>query len=79
MPWKVSKSDQCPADKPWAMMRSDTGEKRACHATKEMAMKQMALLYMKQKKGEIAAEQDEFDFSDPEVWAYVMQEVSTIS
>lgn len=45
MPWHSEKSDQCPADKPWAVVKNDTGEKVACHETKESADAQVAALY----------------------------------
>lgn len=56
MPWHTAKSDTCPKSKPWAVITDDTGKTHGCFESRTAAMKQMAVLYMKQKKGEIAME-----------------------
>lgn len=65
MPWHVRKSDKCPASRPWGVVE-EGGEVRGCHASRKSALKQAALLYLKQKRGEIAS----FDPRDfcPELW-----------
>lgn len=45
MPWHIAKSDECPPDKPWAVLKSGTDEKVACHESREAAQKQVAALY----------------------------------
>lgn len=44
MPWSVSKSDQCPESKPWAVTKKG-GEVVGCHDTEEAAQSQMRALY----------------------------------
>lgn len=54
MPWNVAKTDQCPKDKPWGVLNSQTGDARGrCHASQGDANKQMAVLYSLQKQGKI--------------------------
>ena len=45
MPWHVTKSEQCPASRPWAVIKDSDGSVEGCHASKEAANKQMAALY----------------------------------
>jgi HK97 family phage prohead protease len=45
VPWHVSKSAKCPASKPWAVIKNDTGEVVACHASEADAQAQVAALY----------------------------------
>jgi hypothetical protein len=45
MPWHVDRSGQCPAAKPWAVIKDADGEVVACHTTHAMANRQMAALY----------------------------------
>jgi HK97 family phage prohead protease len=45
MPWHVSRSDECPASKPWAVVRDSDNEVEGCHETEEAAKKQQAALY----------------------------------
>ena len=45
MPWHVMQSDQCPASKPWAVMKDEPHEVVACHGTEESASQQLAALY----------------------------------
>lgn len=45
MPWKVEKTDSCPASKPWGCINQMSGEVEGCHATKEDAEAQQAALY----------------------------------
>jgi HK97 family phage prohead protease len=45
MPWHVTKSDSCPAARPWAVIKDSDGEVEGCHPSKTAATKQMAALY----------------------------------
>lgn len=54
MPWHVTKSEQCPADHPWAIIKDDTGEKVACHMTEEDAQRQVEALYANMPEAERA-------------------------
>jgi hypothetical protein len=51
MPWDVQKSG-CPDDKPWAVVKSDTGAVVGCHTTEEGARAQQAALYANVKEGD---------------------------
>lgn len=45
MPWKVSKSDRCPASRPWAVINQNSGAVEGCHTSKAKGLKQAAALY----------------------------------
>ncbi len=45
MPWNVSKTDQCPAGKPWGVIKEDDGKLQGCHESKTQAEAQQAALY----------------------------------
>jgi len=45
MPWKVERSDDCPPAKPWAVIKSGSGEIIACHDSEDSAQSQMRALY----------------------------------
>jgi uncharacterized protein len=45
VPWHVARSSECPASKPWAVIKDADGAVEGCHATQEAAQKQMAALY----------------------------------
>jgi hypothetical protein len=51
MPWKVvaGSSVGCPASKTFAVVKTNTGEKVACHATRGEAMAHMQALYANTK------------------------------
>lgn len=44
MPWHVTQSDQCPASKPWAVIKDDDGEIEGCHETESAANAQLRAL-----------------------------------
>ena len=44
MPYKTGKHAGCPASKPFAVLKADTGDKVSCHDTKEKAQKAVNLL-----------------------------------
>lgn len=45
MPWHVSKSGQCPASKPYAVIKDSDGSIAGCHPSEKAANAQMAALY----------------------------------
>ncbi len=45
MPWRVSADHRCPVTKPYAVVRADTNEMVACHATRGEATQHMQALY----------------------------------
>jgi len=45
MPWHVAESAQCPASKPWGVIKDADGSLVACHATEASAQKQVDALY----------------------------------
>ena len=53
MPWHVAKSDQCPASRPWAVIKDDDGEVEGCHASEAAAAKQMAALYASEEDDDV--------------------------
>lgn len=55
MPWRAERSDDCPASKPWAVVKIGTGEVEGCHATREDAMKQVAALYASEGKAVLSS------------------------
>lgn len=50
MPWHVQRSDQCPASRPWAVIKDQDGEVEGCHASQAAAQAQMAALYASERK-----------------------------
>lgn len=51
MPWKVvAAGSRCPAYKPYAVVRADTGDLVACHETEQSAQKQVKALYANTKE-----------------------------
>src|SRR6266542_407906 len=44
MPYTVTKSDKCPASKPWACVKKTDGKVMGCHKTKADALDQLAAL-----------------------------------
>lgn len=45
MPYHVAQSSECPSDRPWAVVKDETGEIMGCHGSEESAMEQMDALY----------------------------------
>lgn len=45
MPYHAAESKECPKSKPWAAIKTSTGEVMGCHATQESANAQVAALY----------------------------------
>jgi hypothetical protein len=51
MPWKITHFDsRCPASKPYAVVKKDTGELVACHDSKGSAESQLSALYANEPK-----------------------------
>ena len=65
MPWKVEKTDRCPAEKPYGVITEGTNKLHGCHATAARARAQQAALYANAKPGELSAEE----------WEQAMDEV----
>jgi HK97 family phage prohead protease len=57
VPWHVAKSDQCPASKPWAVIKDDDGAVEGCHATKDDANDQLAALNASEDDSRLADRQ----------------------
>jgi HK97 family phage prohead protease len=57
MPWHTAKSDQCPASKPWAVIKNSDGTVVGCHETQESANKQVAALYANEPGGSRMSEE----------------------
>lgn len=45
MPYHAAKSGKCPTSKPWACIKTGTGEVMGCHTSKHDAQRQVAALY----------------------------------
>ncbi len=59
MPWHVDKSSECPAGKPWAVIKDADGTVEGCHPSKAKAGKQMAALYANEPGAKRMSENDE--------------------
>lgn len=46
MPWDVEQTGECPASRPWGVVRRTDGQIEGCHATEEAAREQQAALYV---------------------------------
>jgi len=44
MPWTVIRSDECPASRPWAVIKDDDGSIEGCHASEADAQAQLVAL-----------------------------------
>lgn len=49
MPWHIAKSG-CPDEKPFAVVKDDTGAVVGCHTSEEGAKAQLAALYANEKE-----------------------------
>jgi hypothetical protein len=50
MPWHIGKSEDCPASKPYAVIKDSDGSVAGCHETESKAKKQLAALYSSERK-----------------------------
>ena len=51
MPWTVSRSDECPASRPWAVIKDDDGSIEGCHASEADAQAQLVALNIAESEG----------------------------
>jgi HK97 family phage prohead protease len=51
MPWTVSRSDDCPASRPWAVIKDDDGSIEGCHASEADAQAQLVALNIAESEG----------------------------
>ena len=63
MPWTVSRSDDCPASRPWAVIKDDDGSIEGCHATEADAQAQLVALNIAESEGRAY---EGIDFKPPE-------------
>lgn len=62
MPYHVGTSAECPASKPHAVIKDDDGQVMGCHATKEVAQKQIAALYANEEANTMSKKtRDDFE------------------
>lgn len=59
MPWKVAKHADCPSDKPWGVINTETGDKRGCHVSRADAIQQMRALYANVPEARRMSEENE--------------------
>lgn len=45
MPWHVSRSEECPPNRPFAVIKDSDGSVEACHVTEDDANDQVKALY----------------------------------
>jgi len=50
MPWTISRSDECPASRPWAVIKDDDGSIEGCHASEADAQAQLVALSIAEVK-----------------------------
>lgn len=55
MPWKAVKGHGCSGETPWAVIKSDTGEKVSCHETEEKANDAVKALYAQEDQADTEA------------------------
>jgi hypothetical protein len=56
VPWHVNESDQCPASKPWAVIKDSDSSVVGCHETKDSANDQLAALYANEPEARSAGQ-----------------------
>lgn len=62
MPWSVEESSECPASRPWAVVKDADGSIEGCHATEADAEKQLTALNIAEAEGRAY---ESIDFSPP--------------
>ncbi len=63
MPWTVSRNDECPASRPWAVIKDDDGSIEGCHASEADAQAQLVALNIAESEGRAY---ESIDFRPPE-------------
>ena len=80
MPYMIGTADSCPADKPHAVMKADSGEVMGCHETEADANKQMAALHVNEKMSMNAAPREPMIYrSIPAIAEYEIRTVGDAS
>jgi len=51
MPWTVSRTDACPASRPWGVIKDDDGSIEGCHASEADAQAQLVALNIAESEG----------------------------
>lgn len=51
MPWHVEKTEQCPASKPWGVIKDADGSSVGCHETETQAIAQLVVLKQVEASG----------------------------
>ena len=63
MPWHVEQSGECPASRPWAVVKDDDGTIEGCHASEADAQDQLTALNIAESEGRAY---EDINFSPPE-------------
>jgi len=50
MPWHVMRTNKCPSDKPWGVIKKGDGKVVGCHTDQADANKQLKALYANEGK-----------------------------
>ena len=67
MPYSIQKSDSCPEDRPYGVVKDDDGRVMGCHSSEESAASQVAALYAAESdEAEGRAKYDHIDFKPPD-------------
>lgn len=61
MPWSARESDECPADRPWGVFNTESGERMGCHPTEDAANDQIAALNANVDEASTTPERKSFD------------------
>lgn len=64
MPWMIQKSDECPASRPYAVIKESDGSVEGCHESEEAAKKQLAALNI--AENEESRKYEDINFTPPE-------------
>ena len=62
MPWTVSRTDACPASRPWGVIKDDDGSIEGCHASEADAQAQLVALNIAESEGRAY---ESIDFKPP--------------
>lgn len=63
MPWHVEQSGECPASRPWAVIKDDDGTIEGCHASETDAQGQLTALNIAESEGRAY---EDINFNPPE-------------
>ena len=62
MPWHIEKSAECPASRPWAVVKDDDGSIEGCHQSEAAADQQLTALNIAEAEGRAY---ESIDFNPP--------------